>query len=127
MKLIWLLIVYSAISVLLHMLLSTRENICVVLALLLSGLLLGHRELWSLIKHHRLPVIDERVQANLTSAMRLTGIFFFIASIILILIMRFNVFKNVTTSLVISGLLVFVAATVKPLTVERSVRTKPPQ
>jgi hypothetical protein len=108
MKFKWLLIVYSVISILLLMLLLSRENIFVVLALILSGLLLGHRELWSLIRHHRLPVIDERVQSNLTNAMRLTGIFFFIASIILILIMRFNVFKNVETSLIISGLLVFV-------------------
>jgi uncharacterized membrane-anchored protein len=71
-------------------------------------MLLGHRELWSLIRYRRLPVIDERVQHNLTSAMRLTGAFFFIASIVLILLLRFNVFKGTPTSLIISGLLVAV-------------------
>ena len=40
--------------------------------------------------------------------MRLTGVFFFIASIVLILMMRFNVFKDTPTALIISGQLVLV-------------------
>jgi hypothetical protein len=102
------LIAYGVISVLGLMVLISRENVYVVIALVLGFLLLGHRELWSLIRYRRLPVIDERVQHNLTSAMRLTGAFFFIASIVLILLLRFNVFKGTPTSLIISGLLVAV-------------------
>jgi hypothetical protein len=102
------LIAYGVISVLGLMVLISRENIYVVIALILGFLLLGHRELWSLIRHGHLPVIDERVQHNLTSAMRLTGAFFFIASIVLILLLRFNIFKGTPTSLIISGLLVAV-------------------
>jgi len=68
--------------------------------------LLGHRELWSLIRYRRLPIIDEQVKNNLTSAMRLTGVFFFITSIVLVLMMRFNVFQDTPTALIISGQLV---------------------
>jgi hypothetical protein len=108
MKMRYTLIIYAGISILGLMLLLSRENIYVVAALLLSFMLLGHRELWSLIRYRRLPVIDERVRNNLTNAMRLTGIFFFIASIMLILLIRFNVFKDVPIGLIISGQLVFV-------------------
>ncbi len=103
-----ILIAYSAVSILGLMLLLSRENIYIVAALILGILLLGHRELWALIKYGRLPVIDERVRENLTCAMRTTGIFFFIASIALILMFRFNVFKDTPTGLIISGQLVVI-------------------
>jgi hypothetical protein len=90
------------------MLLLSRQNLYVAIALLLGFLLLGHREIWSLIRHRRLPVIDERVRDNLTGAMRLTGIFFFIASLVLIVVMHFDVFENTPASLIISGLMVIV-------------------
>jgi len=102
------LIAYVVISMLGLMILLSRENVYVVLALVLGFLLLGHRELWSLIRYRRLPIIDERVRDNLTGAMRITGGFFFIASIVLIVLLRFNVFKDTPTGLIISGLLVFV-------------------
>ena len=108
MKIRWTLIVYAAISMLGVMFLLSRENVYMVMALALGFLLLGHRELWSLVRYRRLPVIDERVRNNLTSAMRLTGGFFFIASIVLILAMRFNVFEDTPTGLIISGQLVIV-------------------
>ncbi len=101
-------ITYGIISVLGLMMMLSGENVFVVLALVLGLLLLGHREIWSLIRHRRLPVIDERVRENLTGAMRLTGVFFFIASIVLILLLHFNVFKNTPTGLIVSGQLVVV-------------------
>jgi hypothetical protein len=104
----WLMIAYAIISILGLMLLLSRENIYVVMALGLGFLLLGHRELWSLIRYHRLPVIDERVRTNLTNAFRLTGSFFFVASVVLILLLHFDVFENVPVGLIISGLLVIV-------------------
>jgi len=104
----WILIVYSVISLLALMLMLSRENLYVVIALAAGFLLLGHRELWSLVRYGRMPVIDERVQNNLTGAMRITGVFFFILSIVLILLFRFNVFKNTPKELIISGQLVIV-------------------
>jgi len=103
-----ILIAYAVISVLGLMMMLARENVYVVGALVLGFLLLGHRELWSLVRYRRLPVIDERVRHNLTGAMRLTGGFFFLASIVLILLLRFDVFENTPTGLIISGLLVIV-------------------
>ena len=102
------LIAYAVISLLGLMMLLSRENVYVVLALVLGFLLLGHRELWSLVRYRRLPVIDDRVRENLSNAMRLTGGFFFIASIVLILLLRFDVFENTPTGLIISGQLVVV-------------------
>ena len=108
MRIRCILIAYAIISMLGLMMLLSRENVYVVLALVLGFLLLGHRELWSLVRYRRLPVIDDRVRENLSSAMRLTGVFFFIASIVLILIMRFNVFHDTPKELIISGQLVIV-------------------
>ncbi len=102
------LVIYAAISLLGLLLLLARENIYVVLALVLGLLFLGHREVWSFIKYRRLPVIDERVRDNLSGAMRLTGIFFFIISIMLLLLLRFNVFHDTPIELVISGEFVIV-------------------
>jgi hypothetical protein len=107
-KIRWILITYAVISMLGLMVLLSRENVYIAIALVLGFLLLGHRELWSLVRYRRLPVIDERVRHNLTSAMQLTGIFFFVASIVLILLLRFNVFRDTSMGLIISGLLVIV-------------------
>jgi hypothetical protein len=97
------LTVYSAVSLLGLLLLLSRENVFVVLALAAGFFLLGHREIWSLIRHGRMPVIDERIKDNLSGAMRLTGIFFFIISIVLLLLLRFDVFKDTSKELLISG------------------------
>jgi hypothetical protein len=107
-KMKWIMITYAVLSVLGLLLLLSRENIYVVIALVLGFLLLGHREIWSLIRYRRLPVLDERVQNNLSSAMRLTGIFFFIASIVLIVALRFNVFRDTSIALLASGQVVIV-------------------
>jgi hypothetical protein len=108
MKIRIALIAYAVISILGLMVLLARENVYIVMALIIGILLLGHRELWSLVRYRRMPVIDERVQNNLTSAMRLTGIFFFIASIVMMLLLRFNVFRDTSRGLIISGQLVIV-------------------
>jgi hypothetical protein len=108
MKIRLILLAYAIISLLGLMMLLSEENLIVVAALLIGFILLGHRELWSLIKYRRMPVIDERVQANLASSMQVTGIFFFIASVLLIVAMNFNVLKGVQPGLIISGLLVAV-------------------
>lgn len=108
MKLKWILIAYAAASILGLMMLLSRENVYVVIALVIGMLLLGHREFWSLIRYRRLPVIDERVKDNLTGSMRLTGIFYLISSLVLILVMRFNVFEDAAAGLIIGGQLVTV-------------------
>ncbi len=108
MKARYVLIAYAVISILVLLLLLSRENIYVVGGLVLGAVLLGHREIWSLIRHRRMPVIDERVRDNLTRALRLTGAFFFIGTVVLLLAMRFDVFEDTPAALIISGQLVLV-------------------
>jgi hypothetical protein len=108
MKTRLILIAYAVISLLGLLLLLSRENVYVVGALVFGFLLLGHRELWSLARYRQLPVIDDRVRENLSNAMRLTCGFFSISSIVLILLLRFDVFENKPTGLIISGQLVIV-------------------
>lgn len=103
-----ILISYSVICVLILMLMLARENVFIIAAIALGFVMLGHREIWSLIRYHRMPVIDERVKDNLNSAMKLTGVFFFTASIILILLMRFNVLHDTSKEILISGQLLLV-------------------
>jgi hypothetical protein len=52
--------------------------------------------------------MDERVQYNLARALQVAGVFFFIISIVLILVMRFNVFHDEPAGLIISGQFVVV-------------------
>jgi hypothetical protein len=63
----------------------------VVIALIAGMLLLGHRELWSLIRRKKLPPIDERVQDNINKSVRNGFIFFAVASALLMLFFSINV------------------------------------
>jgi len=42
----------------------------VTIALIVGTLLIGHRELWSLIRRRKLPPIDDRVRENTSKAIR---------------------------------------------------------
>jgi len=57
----------------------------VAIALLVGTLFMGHRELWSLIRRRRLPVIDERVRENVSKSVRNGFIFLAIALAFLML------------------------------------------
>jgi len=57
----------------------------VVIALLAGTLLMGHRELWSLITRKKLPPIDERVRENSSKSIRNGFIFFAIATAFMML------------------------------------------
>lgn len=78
----------------------------VVIALLVGTLLLGHRELWSLIRKRQMPPIDERIQANFNKSVRNGFIFFAIASAFLMLFFSINVtyITNVEPVHIMSGL-----------------------
>ncbi|MHB1415867.1 MAG: hypothetical protein ACYC1C_11490 [Chloroflexota bacterium] len=52
----------------------------VVIALLIAALMVGYREMWSLIRWRRLPPFDERVRENMTGALRNGFVFFVLAS-----------------------------------------------
>jgi len=57
----------------------------VTVALIVGLLLLGHREIWSLIRRRKFPPIDERVRENLNKSVRNGFIFLLIALAFLLL------------------------------------------
>jgi cation transport ATPase len=78
------------------------------LALLAGTLLLGYRELWSVARGKKLPVVDERVKENANRSVRNGFIFFVIASACLMLLFSVNINLQLDTIHVLGGL--FVAA-----------------
>jgi len=57
----------------------------VTIALIVGALLIGHREVWSLITKRKLPPIDERVRENTTKSIRNGFVFLVIALAFLLL------------------------------------------
>lgn len=54
-------------------------------AIIIGALIIGHREIWSLIRKGKLPPIDERVRENTNKSIRNSFIFFGIVSILTVL------------------------------------------
>jgi len=80
----------------------------VAIALAVGALLMGHRELWSLIRRRKLPPIDERVRENTTKSIRNGFIFFVIATAFLMLPFSVRLIETPDTVHVLGGL--FIAA-----------------
>lgn len=70
------LIIFAAVALLSALLLLSLKAYYVLGALVAGLLIMGHREIWSLIRYRRLPVIDERVRENLVKAVRNAAVFF---------------------------------------------------
>jgi len=80
----------SIIALILAIILISLKAYYVVIALIAGTLIIGHRELWSLIKSKKLPAIDERVRENAGKSVRNGFIFFAIASAFLMLFFSIN-------------------------------------
>ena len=78
----------------------------VVVALIVGALLMGHRELWSLIRRRKLPPVDERVRDNVSKSVRNGFIFFAIALAFLMLPFSTGLLVNLSVSVehVLGGL-----------------------
>jgi len=73
------LLAVSIIAVIVTIILIWLKAYYVVIALLAGALLIGHRELWSVVRRRKLPPIDERVRENTTKSIRNGFIFLIIA------------------------------------------------
>jgi hypothetical protein len=80
----------------------------VAIALVIGILIMGHREVWALIRKRKLPVIDERVRENVSKSVR-NG-FIFLAIALAFLMLPFSVFVieapntvNILAGLFLSG------------------------
>ena len=78
----------------------------VVVAIVVGTLLIGHRELWSLLKRRKLPPIDERVRENTNKSIRNGFIFFVIAIAFLMLPFSVRLVEAPDTVQVLGGLFI---------------------
>jgi len=78
----------------------------VAIALIVGALLISHREVWPLLKKRKLPLIDERVQENMTKAVRNGFIFFVITLPFLMLPFSVLLIKIPNTVHLLGGLFI---------------------
>ena len=76
----------------------------VAIALVVGTLIIGHRELWSLIRKKKLPVMDERVKENVGKSVRNGFIFLVMALAFLMLPFSVRLIENPNTVHVLGGL-----------------------
>jgi len=78
----------------------------ITVALIVGLLLMGHRELWSLIRRRKLPPVDERVRENLNKSVRNGFIFLLIALAFLLLPFSVRLIEAPNVVNTVSGLFV---------------------
>ena len=78
-------IAISVAALIIAIILISLRAYYVTIALIVGTLIMGHRELWSLITRRKLPPIDERVRENVSKSIRNGFIFFALASAFLML------------------------------------------
>jgi len=78
----------------------------VTIALIIGTLILGHRELWSLMRRRKLPPVDERVRENISKSIRNGFIFLVIALAFLMLPFSVRIIETPDTVHVLGGLFV---------------------
>ncbi|MFC2003349.1 hypothetical protein ACFLV4_05335 [Chloroflexota bacterium] len=98
MKTKGLILTVSIIALISALILISLRAYYVVVALVVGTLIIGHRELWCLIRGRKLPVLDERVQGNVSKSVRNGFIFFAIASAYLMVFFSIN--RNVNLEIV---------------------------
>ncbi|MBA7656327.1 hypothetical protein ES703_64251 [subsurface metagenome] len=94
----------SIIALIVTIILISLRTYYVAIALIAGTLLMGHREVWSLIKRRKLPIIDERVRENVSKSIRNGFIFFAIATAFLMLPFSVRIIETPDTVHVLGGL-----------------------
>jgi len=100
------LLVVSIIALIVTIILIWLKAYYVVLALIAGVLLIGHRELWSVVRRRKLPPIDERVRENTTKSIRNGFIFLIIALAFLMLPFSTILIREPDIVHVLGGLLI---------------------
>ena len=98
------LIAVSIIALIVTIILISLKTYYVAIALVVGILLIGHRELWSLIRRKKMPLIDERVRENTSKSIRNGFIFFAIATAFLMLPFSVRLIETPDTVHVLGGL-----------------------
>ena len=100
------LIGISVAAVIMAIILISLKAYYVLLAIILGGLLICHRELWSLITTKKLPPFDERVKENTFRSIRNGFIFLAVVLVFLMLILSINQSWEPEPLPVLSGLFI---------------------
>ena len=100
-KFLWAVFILALLVV---VVLIAAEQYYVAVALLVGLVILGHREIWSLLRRRKLPPMDERVRENTGKAVRNGFIYFAAAIALLILPFTEIITENVQTVHVLAGL-----------------------
>ena len=99
-----LLLAVSITALIVTVILISLEAYYVAIALIAGALIIGHRELWSLLRRRKLPPIDERVRENISKSVRNGFIFFALASAFLMLPFSVHLIETPDTIHVLGGL-----------------------
>ncbi len=83
------LIAISITALVVTIILISLKAYYVAIALIAGTLIMGHRELWSLIRRRKLPPVDERVRENVSKSIR-NG-FIFLVTALAFLMLPFSV------------------------------------
>ncbi|MFC1958201.1 hypothetical protein ACFLVQ_01360 [Chloroflexota bacterium] len=106
MKMKRVLLAVSITALIVAVILISLKAYYVAIALIAGTLIMGHRELWSLVRRRKLPAIDERVRENIVKSVR-NGFIFLVAALAF-LMLPFSVYLIETpkTVHVLGGLFV---------------------
>jgi len=85
-----LFLVVSIVALVLAVVLISSRAYYVSVALVAGTLIIGHRELWYLIRGKKMPVLDERIRENVSKSLRNGFIYFAVASACLMLFFSLN-------------------------------------
>ncbi len=100
------LLAVSITALVLTVVLISLRAYYVAIALIAGILIMGHRELWSLIRWRKLPPIDERVRENTSKSIRNGFIFFAVVIALLMLPFSTLLIETPNTVHVLGGLFV---------------------
>ena len=98
------LLAISITALILAVIFISLEAYYVAIALVVGTLIIGYRELWSLIRRKRMPPVDERIRENLSKSVRNGFIFFAVASAFLMLPFSTILIEEPDTVHVLGGL-----------------------
>jgi len=105
-----LFLAVSITALILAIALISLKAYYVAIALVVGTLLIGHRELWSLLRRRKLPPIDERVRENTGKSIRNGFIFFVLATAFLMLPFSVRLVEGPDTVHVLGGLFISAGA-----------------
>jgi amino acid transporter len=80
-----IILAVSIAALIVTVVLVAVEAYYIAIALAVGTLIMGHREVWSLVRRRKLPAIDERVRENLSKSVRNAFLFLVIALAFLML------------------------------------------